>query len=606
MKKLSVIIINYGTAAMTEKVIRNFIVKEKFLNYEIILIDNKSSEKINEKNFLDFGVELIKNQENFGFAKAVNQGIKRAQAEYILLLNSDVLVKENAISKMIEYLENNSDTAIIGPKIFFPNGKAQVSAGRFPNLAREFLRLFKLYNLIPKATLMSKREMASARKREVDWVSGACMLFRRELTKQIGCFDEKYFLGVEDIDFCYRASVKNLKNIYYPIPEVIHYHGYSSKGTAAIKRIKYDRDGIAYFMRKHFPKKVFIRVLINLMHNLKIFYLYKIKPKAAQKKYTPKDATIAVTYLCNSRCAMCNIWQDKNPQSLKTEDFYNLSPSLKYINLSGGEPFLHPELPNIVRVVNKVSPKAKIIISSNGLAVDLIIKTMREIKKIDSHVGVRISIDGLEKTHDSMRGVKGIYVSAMKTVSGLKKIGIKNLGLSFTIMNENVDELKDVYNLSKDLGVELALALVQNSEIYFTKNDNQLTYINKVKDVLNYVIKQELKSANPKRWGRAFYNYGLLKYAEMGERLLKSGAAYDSLFIDSLGNVYPSNLINLKLGSIKENKLDNIWQSEKAQVVRDKIYAENITESWIICTIRGEMKKNIFKVLFWVAKNKIV
>ncbi|MCK5511102.1 glycosyltransferase [Candidatus Parcubacteria bacterium] len=604
MKKLSVIIINYGTTAMTEKVIRNFIVKEKSLDYEIILIDNKSSEKINEKIFLDLGVELIKNQKNLGFAKAVNQGIKSAKGEYVLLLNSDVFIKDRAISNMIEYLENNLDAAIIGPKMFFPDKKAQINAGRFPNLSREFLRLFKLYNLISKSTLMSKKEMAIFDACEVDWLSGGCMLFKRELIKQIGFFDERYFLGVEDIDFCYRARLEGYKNIYYPISEVIHYHGYSSGGTASIKRIKYDRDGMTRFMRKHFPKKVLSCVLIRLMHNLKIFYLYKIKSSISQKKYTPKDATIAVTYLCNSRCTMCNIWQDKNPQSLSKNDFYNLSPNLKYINLSGGEPFLHLELPEIVRIINKVSPKAKIIISSNGLATDLIIKTMKEIKKIDSRVGIRISIDGMKKTHDSMRGVNGIYEYAIKTVYRLKKINIKNLGLSFTIMNENAAELKDVYNLSKDLQIELALALVQNSEIYFTKNDNQLTYIDMVKDGLNYIIKQELKSANPKRWGRAFYNYGLLKYAEKGERLLKSGAAYDSLFIEPSGNVYPSNLINLKLGNIKKDNLNNIWQSGKARAVREKIEKENITESWIICTIRGEMKKNVFKVLFWVMKNK--
>ena len=202
-----------------------------------------------------------------------------------------------------------------------------------------------------------------------------------------------------------------------------------------------------------------------------------MKLDITQKKYTPKDATIAVTYFCNSRCMMCNIWQNKNPQNLNKDDFYNLSPNLKYINLSGGEPFLHPELPEIVRVINKASPKAKIIISSNGLATDLIIKTMKEIKKIDSRVGIRISIDGLRKTHNRVRGVNGMYESAIKTIFGLKNIGIKNLGLSFTIMNENAGELKDVYDLSKNLKVEMALALVQNSEIYFTKNDNQLTYI---------------------------------------------------------------------------------------------------------------------------------
>lgn len=322
------------------------------------------------------------------------------------------------------------------------------------------------------------------------------------------------------------------------------------------------------------------------------------------KKYTPRDATVAITYKCNSKCQMCNIWQIKDPAELSLDVFKNLSPKLKYLNLSGGETFLHPNLPEIVKTINKTAPKAKIIISSNGLATELIANTMREIHKIDTRVGVRISLDGIGKMHDEVRGIPGIYNAVMKTIKELQTIGVDNLGFSFTIMDKNVHHLKDVYKLSKQMGIELALAVVQNSDIYFAKADNKVTYIDDLKKELDFVIDSELATWNPKRWGRAFYDYGLKLYAEKNERLLPSGAGFDSLFIDPEGNVFPSNLINLKMGNIKEKKLDDIWDGLQARAIREEIETKNITESWIICTIRGEMKKNILSAGWWAVKNK--
>ncbi len=322
------------------------------------------------------------------------------------------------------------------------------------------------------------------------------------------------------------------------------------------------------------------------------------------KKYIARDATVAITYQCNSKCQMCNIWQIENPPQLSVDEFSNLSPSLKYLNLSGGEPFLHPDLVGIVKTVNKTAPEAKIIISSNGLATDLIAKTMKKIHQIDTRVGVRISLDGIGKMHDEVRGISGIYKSVMKTINQLQEIGVDDLGFSFTIMDKNVHHLKDVYKLSKKMNLELALAVVQNSDIYFAKDDNKITYIEDLEKALDFVIDSELATWNPKRWGRAFYNYGLKLYASKNQRLLPSGAGYDSLFIDPEGNVFPSNLINLKMGNIKEDSLDMIWHSFQAKAVREEIETKNITESWIICTIRGEIKKHILRAGLWALKNK--
>ncbi len=323
------------------------------------------------------------------------------------------------------------------------------------------------------------------------------------------------------------------------------------------------------------------------------------------KKYTPRDATVAITYQCNSRCQMCNIWQIKNPPNLPWQAFANLSPSLKYINVSGGEPFLRADLPQIIKTINQAAPQAKIIISSNGLATKLILKAMRKIYKIDSRVGIRISLDGIGQMHDEVRGVAGIYQAVLDTVQGLQKIGISNLGFSFTIMDKNVNQLRKVYELSKKMKVELALAVVQNSDIYFAKADNKITFIDKLKKELDFVIDSELATWSSKHWGRAFYNYGLKLYAEKNQRLLPSGAGFDSLFIDPTGMVFPSNLINLPMGNIVKNKLDTVWSDLPAQAVREEIINKKITESWIICTIRGEIKKHIFSTLWWVAKNKL-
>lgn len=602
MKKLSVIIINYNTPAMTGKAIRAF--KENAVgfdfDYEIILIDNNSSQKISNEIIKELNLKYIVNGQNLGFAKAVNQGIKAAQGKYILFLNSDVIVETEAIAKLLAYLDKEDRTGIIGPKFIYPDGKNQISSGRFANFWRELFRFTLLYKILPLGVF--NKDFKNVRL--VDWLSGGCMLIKTELIKQIGLFDENYFFGAEDKDFCLRAKNYGWQVIYYPEAQVIHKHGFSSGGRRATHRLEMEQEAEDYFLTKNFPKKILARWLIRQMYNLKILVFSLLGFGRTTKKYRPLDATIAVTYKCNSRCRMCNIWRTENPADLSLNYFYNLSQHLKYINLSGGEPFLRPDLPQIVKIIKRVSPRAKIIISTNGLASDLIVRMTKQILAIDKNIGIRISLDDLGSAHDEIRGVAGIYRQVLKTADALKGLGIKNLGFSFTIMDDNVAQLKAVYDLARSFGLELALAAVQNSEIYFKKNDNKLEWHGDLEYNLRYVIRQELASRSIKRWFRAYYNYGLLYFAKHKKRLLVSGAGFDSLFIDPSGDIFPSNLINLNIGNLDHGQLDKIWNSISAQEIRRKIKDENILENWIICTIRDEMKKHIFKVACWILKNK--
>lgn len=269
MELVSVIIINYNTPAMTEKAIRSFINSAGGLSYKIILIDNNSSEKISGAALKDWPIKFIQNAENVGFAKAVNQGIRAATGDYILLLNSDAIVEAGTVIEMLEYLKNNTRTGIIGPKFVYPGGKNQVSSGKFPGFWSEFFRLSALHRILPFSAFNKNYKTIKS----LDWVSGGCMLIKREVIRQLGGFDENYFFGAEDMDFCLRAKKRSWQVIYYPLVEVIHYHKFSAGGRRAVKAIKMERDGFDYFFKKNYPKKIISRQLIWQMHNFKILAL---------------------------------------------------------------------------------------------------------------------------------------------------------------------------------------------------------------------------------------------------------------------------------------------------------------------------------------------
>lgn len=288
MKKLSVIIINYGTQDMTEQVIKTFALREPELDYEVILIDNKSNEELDDERFNKYGVSLIKNDDNLGFAKAVNQGFKIAKGEYVLLLNTDVFIDKGVISGMIEYLDAHPQAAVAAPQMLFPDRKFQISAGYFPSFVRELTRLIGLYKIIPYSTFLNKVGLHN--EIDIDWVSGGCMLLKRSVVKDLlslGCpppyrvsdtplMDEDYFLGVEDIDLCYRVKQAGFKIVYLPQFKVVHKHGGSSGsgGTRSLNRLIWDRDGFNKFYRKHYKLQVIRRKLLYGLANLKMLLFY--------------------------------------------------------------------------------------------------------------------------------------------------------------------------------------------------------------------------------------------------------------------------------------------------------------------------------------------
>lgn len=230
---LSCIIVNYNTRDLLRDCLKSIYQDGSELLFEIIVIDNNSGDGTVEmirKEFRD--VILINNNINFGYASAVNQGLKIAAGDFFLVLNADIVILPNAIIEMLDYMRSNPQVGIVGPKLLYPDGRLQYSCRTFYNLKTVIFRRTILGRLFPDNQAVRKHLLLGwdhNSNREVDWVIGACMLIRRESVAQVGGMDEHYFLYLEDVDWCYRMKLHGWQVFYLSKPRIKHYYRRGSR-----------------------------------------------------------------------------------------------------------------------------------------------------------------------------------------------------------------------------------------------------------------------------------------------------------------------------------------------------------------------------------------
>ncbi len=317
----------------------------------------------------------------------------------------------------------------------------------------------------------------------------------------------------------------------------------------------------------------------------------------------PTDAIIALTYRCDARCQMCNIWQIKAQEFLTVDDYAKMPETLKDVNISGGEAFMRKDILDIVKVINDKCNQPRMVVSTNGFRTKQIIKAMEELRKTIPDIGIGVSLDGVGETHDRIRGVRDAYKRSLATLHALKEREFTNVRIGFTALNGNVAEMRKVYDLANSLGVQFTTAVAQNSDIYFSTQANEHLNGNELTDALGYVIKNELLSYHPKRWMRAYFESGTLLFNEEGKRLLKCSAAHDFFYLAPEGRIYPCLTIPSPLGDLKGHTFEEVWESEQAEKVRCEV--DGCEKCWMICTARSALKRNVPKVLSWIAKEKI-
>lgn len=255
MKAIDIIIVNYNSAECTTKAIDSL---KKYCNgyhLNIIVVDNNSIESIKDIEHRNPDIKLLVNDQNLGFSKAINQGFKKANSEYVVILNPDTVILAGFFDKLIDYLETHKNIGVIGPRILDGNGAIQGSARRFPTFWTSiFGRKSPLTKLFPNNKFTKNEFICFSVKEdenvEVDWVSGACMIIRRTTFEAVGGFDERFFMYWEDTDLCRRIRNKGWKIIYYTRAKVVHYIGKSSS-SRPIRSIFHFHNSCFKLFKKH-------------------------------------------------------------------------------------------------------------------------------------------------------------------------------------------------------------------------------------------------------------------------------------------------------------------------------------------------------------------
>lgn len=251
---LSIIIISYNSKQFIQACLNSLLASASRLAGEIIVVDNASQDESADLIRTNFPkVKLICNSINLGYAKACNQGIKEAKGRYIFILNPDTELSRGSLEAVIRFMDEHPRCGILGPKLLDKDAKIQFSCRAFPSYSTAF---FNRYSLLTKmfprskyADRYLKTNWQHDTVEEVDWVSGAAMMLRKDCLDDTGNFDEGFFMYCEDVDICKRAKDKGWQVIYYPYIEFMHFIAGSIRNTSHLTIIWHHRSIWRYYKK---------------------------------------------------------------------------------------------------------------------------------------------------------------------------------------------------------------------------------------------------------------------------------------------------------------------------------------------------------------------
>lgn len=251
---LSIIIVNWNGDPYLRGCLESLYARGLAGGTEVLVVDNGSedgSPELVQRSFPQ--VTLVETGANLGFARAANLGWRRARGEYVLFLNPDTLILEGTLDQALTYLRSRPAVGVLGVKLLNPDGSLQVSCWNFLSLTTLMLDNLLRVPLVPRplAGRYLYRFWDHGETREVDWIFGAFLLFRRHVLEEVGGFDEDYFMYGEDMDLCYRVRQRGYDVVYYPAAAIVHYGNRSGeKGWAGGREAEVVRTELT-FLRKH-------------------------------------------------------------------------------------------------------------------------------------------------------------------------------------------------------------------------------------------------------------------------------------------------------------------------------------------------------------------
>jgi len=267
MVDLTVSIVTANNKKFILDCLRSIYGTPKELRYEVYVVVNNSSddsEKVIREEFAE--VKLIINQQKLGFTHNHNAVLRRSIGRYVLILNDDTLILDDALKKMVEFMDKSPGVGILGCKILNPDGTLQWSCGKRISHRFEYWNAGVLKALLP---FLQHRHFRNTQ--EVSWVTGACLLVRNEAVRTIGGLDENIIIYFEDADWCYRMIRAGWKVVFNPDASIIHYFGQTRKQYLA-RDIFIIYQSRLYFFSKHYSRYIFH--LVRMLTVLEIVLRY--------------------------------------------------------------------------------------------------------------------------------------------------------------------------------------------------------------------------------------------------------------------------------------------------------------------------------------------
>ena len=257
---VSIIVTNYNTRDLLRACFASMEGRLGRPWLEVILVDNASADGSAEMTREEFpDVRVFVQERNEGFAHANNRGIRASRGRHVLILNSDTEIVDDALERMRDHMDAHPDIGALGARLLNTDGTVQLSCRSFPSYRTVLFHRYSLMTrLFPRNRYSAEYLMTDTNHDEtmdVDWVSGACMMVRRETMDAVGLLDEGFFMYAEDVDWCYRMKQAGWRVCYLPQAEVRHHIGRSTRNVPY--RMTYERHRSMWrFYRKHYSRGI--------------------------------------------------------------------------------------------------------------------------------------------------------------------------------------------------------------------------------------------------------------------------------------------------------------------------------------------------------------
>lgn len=306
---LSVVIVSWNTKKILAECLES-LEHCRGLCMEIIVVDNASSDGSSEAVRMRFPeVRLVQNEANLGFAKANNIGIGLSSGRYVCLINSDVVVPDGCIEKMVMYMDQHSDIGMLGPKMILSDGTVGHSCMRFPTVWNWFCSALALDSFFKTSKLFGNFMMTDFnydRTQDVDLLTGWFWMVRREALSQVGGLDDRFFMYGEDFDWPRRFHQCGWRVVFYHEAEAIHYCGASSSRAPVRFYVEMNRANLQYFRKHHntlavmgFWFAMWLRQILRLV-GYGVVYLFK-KSQREEAGFKVKRSLTCLCWLVNPR-----------------------------------------------------------------------------------------------------------------------------------------------------------------------------------------------------------------------------------------------------------------------------------------------------------------